>query len=64
MSAPRAEPSDAAAEAFPSGMPAEHALLGLLAMREGGTGHGYDLARGFGPEAPLGSVIRLEPGMV
>lgn len=64
MNPPRAEPPDAAAEGSQSGMPAEHALLGLLAMREGGTGHGYELARSFGPEAPLGSVIRLEPGMV
>lgn len=64
MNPTRAEPPDAAAEGSQSGMPAEHALLGLLAMREGGTGHGYELARSFGPEAPLGSVIRLEPGMV
>lgn len=64
MNATRPEPADAAAEASQSGMPAEHALLGLLAMREGETGHGYELARSFGHGAPLGSVIRLEPGMV
>jgi PadR family transcriptional regulator AphA len=52
------------ADAMLAGMPAEHAILGLLAMREGATGHGYELARDFGPESPLGSVIRLEPGMV
>ncbi|MGH2617756.1 MAG: PadR family transcriptional regulator [Thermomicrobiales bacterium] len=45
-------------------MPAEHALLGLLALSESGAGHGYELARHFGPDAPLGNVIRLEPGMV
>jgi PadR family transcriptional regulator, regulatory protein AphA len=63
MSIPRAESADAA-EATQAGMPAEHALLGLLAMRESGTGHGYELARSFGPDAPLGRVIRIEPGMV
>lgn len=45
-------------------MPAEHALLGLMAGTAGGVGHGYDLARRFGAGAPLGNVIRLEPGMV
>jgi DNA-binding PadR family transcriptional regulator len=45
-------------------MAAEHAILGLLALSESGTGHGYDLARQFSPEAPLGDVVRLEPGMV
>jgi DNA-binding PadR family transcriptional regulator len=45
-------------------MAAEHAILGLLALSESGTGHGYDLARQFSPEAPLGNVVRLEPGMV
>ena len=64
MSPPRGKLSDSATEAAASGMPAEHALLGLLAMRESGTGHGYELARSFGQDAPLGSVIRLEPGMV
>jgi DNA-binding PadR family transcriptional regulator len=53
-----------AVEASAAGMPAEHALLGLLAIDERGSGHGYDLARHFGPEAPLGSVMRLEAGMV
>jgi PadR family transcriptional regulator, regulatory protein AphA len=46
------------------GMVAEHAILGLLALSESGIGHGYDLARQFGPDAPLGDVVRLEPGMV
>lgn len=63
MTKPHAEAMEATAEPQP-GMPAEHALLGVLATRESGSGHGYDLARHFGPEAPLGSVIRLEPGMV
>ena len=63
MTVLRTELTDAG-EAAPAGMPAEHALLGLLAMRESGSGHGYELARSFGPDAPLGSVIRLEPGMV
>jgi DNA-binding PadR family transcriptional regulator len=45
-------------------MTAEHAILGLLALSESGIGHGYDLARQFSPEAPLGDVVRLEPGMV
>lgn len=53
-----------AVETNVAGMPAEHALLGLLAIDERGTGHGYDLARHFGPEAPLGNVMRLEAGMV
>jgi PadR family transcriptional regulator AphA len=45
-------------------MAAEHAILGLLALSDSGMGHGYDLARQFSPEAPLGNVVRLEPGMV
>jgi len=45
-------------------MAAEHAILGLLALRESGIGHGYDLARQLSPDAPLGNVVRLEPGMV
>jgi DNA-binding PadR family transcriptional regulator len=45
-------------------MAAEHAILGLLALSESGVGHGYDLARQFNPDAPLGNVVRLEPGMV
>jgi DNA-binding PadR family transcriptional regulator len=44
-------------------MPAEHALLGLLAV-EGGSGHGYDLARKFQRNEPLGEILRLEPGML
>lgn len=43
--------------------PAEHAILGLLYFEEGG-GHGYDLARHFGDEQPLGGVLKLEPGML
>ena len=64
MNAPRAESADTTTETSQAGMPAEHALLGVLAMRKTGSGHGYELARSFGPDAPLGSVIRLEPGMV
>jgi len=56
-------------------MPAEHALLGLLALERGtpaGVGrseasqgtHGYDLARRFAAGGPLGEVLRLEPGML
>ncbi|MFN8591587.1 MAG: PadR family transcriptional regulator [Thermomicrobiales bacterium] len=45
-------------------MPAEHAILGLLASTPEESSHGYELARRFGPDAPLGNVIRLEPGMV
>ena len=44
-------------------MPAEHALLGLLAQ-DPGSRHGYDLAREFQPDSELGEVIRLEPGML
>lgn len=43
--------------------PAEHAILGLLYFEEGG-GHGYDLARHFGENEPLGDVLKLEPGML
>ncbi|MGI8644197.1 MAG: helix-turn-helix transcriptional regulator [Thermomicrobiales bacterium] len=43
--------------------PAAHAILGLIAI-DHGTGHGYDLARHFAPDAPLAQVIRLEPGML
>ena len=44
-------------------MPAEHAILGLLA--ESGAGaHGYDLARHFSSEEPLGAIMHLEPGML
>ncbi|MGI9253511.1 MAG: PadR family transcriptional regulator [Thermomicrobiales bacterium] len=45
-------------------MPAEHALLGLLAMSEGGASHGYVLAQSFMDGQPLGDVLRLEPGML
>ena len=44
-------------------LPAEHALLGLLSLA-GGTAHGYDLARQFRRDQPLGEVIRLEPAML
>lgn len=47
----------------PAEMPAEHAILGLLLLDDG-SGHGYDLARHFGDAAPLGAVMRLEPGML
>ncbi len=43
--------------------PAEHAILGLLYFEQGG-GHGYDLARHFGDDQPLGDVLKLEPGML
>ena len=55
---------DHALEQAVSGMAAEHALLGLLALDAGGSGHGYDLARQFDSGSPLGNIIRLEPGMV
>lgn len=42
---------------------AAHAILGLIAI-DHGSGHGYDLARHFAPDAPLAQVIRLEPGML
>lgn len=44
-------------------MPAEHAILGLLAESASGA-HGYDLARNFSGEEPLGAIVRLEPGML
>ncbi len=44
-------------------MPAEHAVLALLAAG-GGMGHGYDLARQFQAGQPLGEVLRLEPSML
>ncbi|CAA9536533.1 MAG: hypothetical protein AVDCRST_MAG59-379 [uncultured Thermomicrobiales bacterium] len=50
-----------------AGMPAEHALLGLLAMGEErypSSGYGYDLARHFADGQPLAAVLRLEPGML
>jgi DNA-binding PadR family transcriptional regulator len=43
--------------------PAEYAILGLLVGDDPGS-HGYDLARHFGPDQPLGEVLRLEPGML
>ena len=46
-------------------MPAEHAILGLLALEDGDRrGYGYDLARHFGDGQPLAEVFRLEPGML
>ena len=44
-------------------MPAEHAILGLLAETSEGA-HGYDLARFFGADEPLGAILHLEPGML
>jgi DNA-binding PadR family transcriptional regulator len=44
-------------------MPAEHALLGLLAQSSSSR-HGYDLAKEFAPGSDLGEIIRLEPGML
>ena len=64
MMPPRPDPEDVSAESLISGMPGEHAILGLLAVSDTGSGHGYDLARQFSPDAPLGDVLRLEPGMV
>lgn len=43
--------------------PAEHAILGLLYFEQDG-GHGYDLARHFGDDQPLGDVLKLESGML
>ncbi len=43
--------------------PAEHAILGLLYFEQAG-GHGYDLARHFSDDQPLGDVLKLEPGML
>jgi PadR family transcriptional regulator, regulatory protein AphA len=64
MTSPVPLPEDDSGDSIVPGMAAEHAVLGLLALRDSGTGHGYDLARQFSPEAPLGNVVRLEPGMV
>jgi len=64
MISPPRIPEDDPGDSVVPGMAAEHAILGLLALSETGTGHGYDLARQFSPEAPLGNVVRLEPGMV
>ena len=68
MSAQNSDNATAATPANESGsdqreLPAEHALLGLLALA-GGTAHGYDLARQFRRDQPLGEVIRLEPAML
>jgi len=43
--------------------PAEYAILGLL-VGDGQGSHGYDLSRHFSTGAPLGEVLRLEPGML
>lgn len=64
MIPPHAVHDDDSGDSITPGMPAEHAILGLLALSESGTGHGYDLARQFSPQAPIGNVVRLEPGMV
>jgi PadR family transcriptional regulator AphA len=64
MIAPPPAPDDDSGDSVVPGMAAEHAILGLLALSESGIGHGYDLARHFSPDAPLGNVVRLEPGMV
>ncbi len=45
-------------------MPAEHALLGLLASRASVAGHGCDLATRFGADDRLGNVARFVPGTV
>jgi PadR family transcriptional regulator, regulatory protein AphA len=44
-------------------MPAEHALLGLIVLA-GGEAYGYELARRFSAEDPLGEVFRLEQAML
>jgi PadR family transcriptional regulator, regulatory protein AphA len=64
MIAPLPAPDEDSGNSVVPGMAAEHAILGLLALSESGVGHGYDLARQFSPEAPLGNVVRLEAGMV
>ncbi len=64
MIAPLPAPDEDSGDSVVPGMAAEHAILGLLALSESGIGHGYDLARQFSPEAPLGNIVRLEPGMV
>lgn len=55
---------DADAAGLQFGMPAEHALLALLARCDDGASHGYELARQFDEGQPLGNIIRLEPGMI
>jgi PadR family transcriptional regulator, regulatory protein AphA len=64
MIAPQSAPEEDPGDSVVPGMAPEHAILGLLALSESGKGHGYDLARQFSPDAPLGNVVRLEPGMV
>jgi PadR family transcriptional regulator AphA len=64
MIAPTPPTDEDGGDSVVPGMAAEHAILGLLALSESGMGHGYDLARQLSPEAPLGNVVRLEPGMV
>lgn len=64
MNPPEPPADEESGDPVAPGMAAEHAILGLLALSESATGHGYDLARQFSPEAPLGNVVRLEPGMV
>lgn len=44
-------------------MPAEHALLGLIVLA-GGEAYGYELARRFSDEHPLGDVFHLEQAML
>jgi PadR family transcriptional regulator AphA len=55
---------DADAAESRSGMPAEHALLALLARSDDGASHGYELARQFDEGEPLGNIIHLESGMI
>src|SRR5215204_813933 len=64
MIAPQPASEEDSSDSVVPGMAAEHAILGLLALSESGIGHGYDLARQFSPDAPLGNIVRLEPGMV
>jgi DNA-binding PadR family transcriptional regulator len=46
-------------------MPAEHAILGLLASTDDeAPGYGYDLAKHFTDGQPLAEILRLEPGML
>ncbi len=52
-----------AARVAAKAMPAEHAVLGLIA-EVGGDAHGYELARHFDPDRPLGQVLRLEQSML
>ena len=43
--------------------PAEHSLLGMLAVAGAEGVHGYDLQRHY-TDGALGEIIRLEPGML